>query len=325
MINGDIAVVMHCREAARLLHTRALLRLGAGDLEGACDDAGICLRLARRISHSATIIGSLVSMAVDSVGARIIESVVVSHRLTPELAKRFRAEFDTLPPLEDAADTVDRGERLVSLDAAQDVAKGTAGGRVSGTPPVMTQGLDRNAMLRAFNSFYDPHVKAMRLDDYAARTEAIADLERNLKASRPALANLVLAYLAGNRSGITTIVTERLLALLAPSIQMFQAAEDRTVMKTTLTRLGLALAEYRAVEGEFPATLDALQPGYVDELPVDFYSGKPLLYRRVEGGFILYAVGPNGKDDGGVGAGECGTDECDDIRFGILPSVESAP
>jgi len=35
-------------------------------------------------------------------------------------------------------------------------------------------------------------------------------------------------------------------------------------------------------------------------LPIDPFSDKPLVYRRTEDGFILYSVGPNFEDDGGV-------------------------
>jgi hypothetical protein len=33
----------------------------------------------------------------------------------------------------------------------------------------------------------------------------------------------------------------------------------------------------------------------------DIFSGNPLIYRPSETGYLLYSVGPNGKDDGGRG------------------------
>ena len=34
-------------------------------------------------------------------------------------------------------------------------------------------------------------------------------------------------------------------------------------------------------------------------MPLDFFSGKPLIYRASKKGYLLYSVGVNGKDDGG--------------------------
>jgi hypothetical protein len=38
--------------------------------------------------------------------------------------------------------------------------------------------------------------------------------------------------------------------------------------------------------------------------PTDLFSGKALIYRPAENGFVLYSVGANGKDDGGRTYGE---------------------
>ena len=40
--------------------------------------------------------------------------------------------------------------------------------------------------------------------------------------------------------------------------------------------------------------------GYMKELPIDTYSDKPLVYKKTEDDFILYSVGHNFIDDGGV-------------------------
>lgn len=62
----------------------------------------------------------------------------------------------------------------------------------------------------------------------------------------------------------------------------------------------LALTRYKAAEGDFPETLDALiSSGYLKGLPQDPYSDGPLIYRKAEDGFMLYSVGANFKDDGG--------------------------
>ena len=68
-----------------------------------------------------------------------------------------------------------------------------------------------------------------------------------------------------------------------------------------LTRTAIALERYRLAHGEFPETLDALAPQFIAKLPHDVIGGGPLKYRRTsDGQFVLYSVGWNETDDGGV-------------------------
>jgi hypothetical protein len=70
-------------------------------------------------------------------------------------------------------------------------------------------------------------------------------------------------------------------------------------------RIACALERYRLAHKAYPATLDALVPQYIDELPHDVMNGQPYHYRlRADGTFLLYSVGWNQRDDGGVEAKE---------------------
>jgi hypothetical protein len=61
-----------------------------------------------------------------------------------------------------------------------------------------------------------------------------------------------------------------------------------------------ALERYRLANGEYPGTLDALSPQFIEKLPHDIIGGEPLIYRRTaDGTFLLYSIGWNEKDDGG--------------------------
>jgi hypothetical protein len=65
--------------------------------------------------------------------------------------------------------------------------------------------------------------------------------------------------------------------------------------------IACALERYRAAEGKYPETLDVLAPKYLDKIPKDIIGGKPLIYHRTDDGkFMLYSIGWNQKDDGGV-------------------------
>ena len=68
-----------------------------------------------------------------------------------------------------------------------------------------------------------------------------------------------------------------------------------------LARVAVALERYRLAHGEFPESLDALAPQFMEKIPHDIIGGQPLHYRRTDDGqFVLYSVGWNETDDGGV-------------------------
>jgi hypothetical protein len=66
-------------------------------------------------------------------------------------------------------------------------------------------------------------------------------------------------------------------------------------------QIACALERYHLAHGEYPETLDALAPQFIEKLPHDIIGGQPLHYRRIgDGKFMLYSVGWNETDDGGT-------------------------
>jgi hypothetical protein len=99
-----------------------------------------------------------------------------------------------------------------------------------------------------------------------------------------------------------------MLRLLGPA----HATIGRLSWRTKTNRAGLltTLAVLRCEKetGKYPDTLQELVPaGYLKQLPMDPYSGKPLIYKRTEDNFVIYSVGLNFRDDGGkLGRGRDG-------------------
>jgi len=70
-----------------------------------------------------------------------------------------------------------------------------------------------------------------------------------------------------------------------------------------LVTIACALERYRLAEGTYPDQLASLAPRFIATLPHDIINGQPLKYRRdANGKFVLYSVGWNEKDDGGITA-----------------------
>ena len=80
-------------------------------------------------------------------------------------------------------------------------------------------------------------------------------------------------------------------ALVVP----LQGDPFRMIADLNVTRAGLAVLQYRQAHGTFPQALEALDlKGLVDP-----YTQGPLHYRTEAGGFVVYSVGEDLKDNGG--------------------------
>lgn len=67
--------------------------------------------------------------------------------------------------------------------------------------------------------------------------------------------------------------------------------------------LACALERYRLAHQDYPETLAALTPQFIDRIPLDIVNGQPMKYRRnSDGQYVLYSIGWNETDDGGVTA-----------------------
>jgi|GEM_PF-1795824 len=78
--------------------------------------------------------------------------------------------------------------------------------------------------------------------------------------------------------------------------------------RTALTRavpVFLAIERFRLDNSRLPTTLDELIPTYIASIPIDPFSGKPLLYRpntdpNVPDSYAIYSTGPDQVDHGAV-------------------------
>ena len=105
----------------------------------------------------------------------------------------------------------------------------------------------------------------------------------------------------------TTLATLRTpspyVTLAAMFVPSFNRAAQTTMRNQTLVNEALvvcALERWNLAHGQYPETLDALVPQFAEKIPHDLIGGRPLIYRRVDQKFLLYSVGWNRRDDGGV-------------------------
>jgi hypothetical protein len=99
---------------------------------------------------------------------------------------------------------------------------------------------------------------------------------------------------------ISQAIELQILSICGPSLSKANILEDRAVVVSDLAEVAMALAAYKAAEGEYPEKLSALVPAYFETVPQDRYANQPLKYKRTDDGYLLYSIGDNLEDDGGV-------------------------
>jgi hypothetical protein len=88
---------------------------------------------------------------------------------------------------------------------------------------------------------------------------------------------------------------------MAPHFGRACQVTARNQTRVNQALIACALERYHLARGEYPETLDALIPRYIDKIPHDVIGGRPPHYHRAaDGTFLLYSVGWNGRDNGGA-------------------------
>jgi hypothetical protein len=87
---------------------------------------------------------------------------------------------------------------------------------------------------------------------------------------------------------------------VTPALGGYAAKEASNLANLRLGMTALALERFRSAhDGRYPGALGDLVPALLAAVPSDPFDGQPLRYRRQAGGYLLYSIGPDLKDDGG--------------------------
>ena len=89
--------------------------------------------------------------------------------------------------------------------------------------------------------------------------------------------------------------------IATPALEQVEKKFVQVATVTDHARLACSLERFRLARGAYPETLAALAPEFIPAVPAEIVNGEPYRYRRAEdGSFVLYSVGTDLRDDGGV-------------------------
>ncbi|MEM6551937.1 MAG: hypothetical protein AAF750_07395 [Planctomycetota bacterium] len=291
------------RFLARSLRARSFQQLAAGNLDGAIKDLQSIQRLGRLIGAEPIVINRLVDVSIQALAFDVAEALLAWPGLTREHALAISDSIPEPLPFDYARGVIMEGSRLVALEHLIDLH---AGVHPKWGPTdkalrlaIRSARFDINQALRRTTALYR--------DIVAIEPTSLVEADRlteNINQQHGGLAGLYPHTFRQFGQG------RDLSEWAADQVATWYAAGDANQFRTRLLangstariRLAAALRLYRFDRGSYPQRLDALVPDYLAALPVDEYDGRPLTYKPGENGktYLLYSVGPNGKDDGGV-------------------------
>jgi len=281
------------RDIAQLLCFRSWMRAEEGEFEKVFDDIVICFKLGYHLKQTKTIVEQLVGVAIDGMAIDSLGRIVYENEIDEKLLAKVQKQIGNIY-LQDDFEFSYESEKLMMYDEIQRCfsADGIFGGKLCQAGVAR---LDRGSTWRNLrlllthpdkqqtkenaDRIYECYVKAGEKTPYQLYRDSYnmeADLEEMIK---------------GNV----------LLGILTPAIWRVSELcyRNKIGYQAIITILGLL--RYKDANGEYPESLDELvEVGFIKEVPLDPYSDGEIVYGREGEDFILYTVGGDFIDDGGV-------------------------
>jgi len=276
----DMNHLRHARKAANLLCWEAIRRAQVEDVDGCLAALGEALNAGRSIGDEPAIVSQLVRIACQGVVFDGIERALAQGKPSPASLTRMQQVLE-LEAAEPIFLILVRGERAS--------VHGVCLGMDSGSIPLL--GETSGGTLEEYQA-----TVYVRLTLKSAHASILRTMTEMLVIARqPAHEwNSSVAQLKKLPQELPVLSRIHLMAMKTPT-----EACTRSQAMLRCAIAALALERYRLAVGHWPESLDVLTPAYLREVPLDPYNGKPLLLRRLAEGVVVYAVGPDGEDNGG--------------------------
>jgi len=279
------------RKLSVLAAARALVDAKAGRTRQALDSVGLGIRIGESLRKEPTLAPYFARIAHVKRSVRSLENVLSHCPITRNEALQLDSALSEVDLVSAGVDAL-RGERACGIDSFERLVGRVVEGRGRGPDgfkhpptkrgtPAFGSGVlrtlferDEARYIRMMTSFIDRAGLPYRV---IARTEKPAHPRDRDVPRLPSISGMLL-----------------------PHMGWFARSRDEGIAAISAGRLMLALAAYRGRSGSYPERLADLRGKLTRKLPEDPFAGTDFIYKREGSGFLLYSIGPNLKDDGGV-------------------------
>lgn len=301
------------RELARTLLIRANLHVANNEPEKAWQDLMACHRLARLTSRGPTLIDFLVGVAINSMASHAELRLLSDANLSEQQVDQFLSDLEKLPPMPQVSVNVNVTERMMFLDSVTLMSKGQLNvaellgdGPTEDNPfdqPILRSLIDWDVVRKKGNEAYDDVVAALEEKDVEKRRAALVEIDQKWvdTKTRFTTSSLLKDYLRTGSAGSVASdrMADAMIALFIPAVNAIDAAQLRCLQTNQNLLLAFHLQKFKAKNGSYPESLEALEKSLGITVLPDLCNGQPLNYTRTNDGYVLYSVGTNGVDERG--------------------------
>jgi hypothetical protein len=288
-----LPMVQPAREIAQVAAYDVDLRLQARDFDGATESCRAMLSAGRCSGPGLLVYQSLVRLTIQNLCIDNVERVLAQG----EPSEQALAKLQELLLEESHVSFLERGlrgERAMCYRVIHETFKGNA----------------NRAIVACFRILWDEQIDPLTKIAALSMAPSNGTLEANLamclenptvmlEVTRRSVAEQDAVF---NRiGGLGKDYRQPPLArLLATPMANLRKAFQRRQARLSAAITALAAERFRKKHGRWPEKLDELIPGELSKAEVDPFSGASLLVRRLENGLVIYSVGANRVDDGGI-------------------------
>jgi hypothetical protein len=280
------------RTVMTLLLFDARLRAQDGDIEGALTSVLAILGAARSIGDEPYTISQLVRMAGSGVATNTLERILAQGQASPNSLANLQGAFE-----EEASQPLFlfgvRGERAGHHQMMEAIESGKL--KVSSLTGIVTGSLKGKLETwwedvsgeREFRRSHAPWIRVM--------TEIVEIAKLPAEQQRSKVKSYVRSIDQKAGQGELPVYV----GLMVPMAQRFGESFWRNQALLRCAIVALATERYRLAHGHWPDSVSSLVPEFLANVPLDPYDAKPLRYRRLEDGVVIYSIGPDEEDNGG--------------------------
>jgi hypothetical protein len=279
---AELGHLQRLRGGARLLALEAHVRAHRGDPHGAAESIHAMFMLARSLEREPFLVSMLVRIACEAIAQEQLEELLWSVEFPDEDLHQLQADLRSLDCHEHLREAM-VGERAAAMAAIDD-------------PASLDVGVEKGVMGAAWRftqregtAFYLEHMSAMIAAAEKPWPQALQEAD---------LAEARLEQLA--RGSILVRMRHMIPQLLAPALSAAFEAAARHAALSQAADASIAIEQYRRKHGKLPEQLDQLVPEFLPEVPTDPYNGQPLKYLVRDDEYLVYSVGSNRMDEGGL-------------------------
>jgi hypothetical protein len=312
--NGYQTLVPHLPKTkglAQLLRLQTIFHSEDGKPDLAVQSLQDLLGLSHSLASEPLILSQLVRNACLAIGCSGLEWLLTQHSLADELLKALLDGLHTAES-ETSLSSAFAGERCIGIDTFELPARGLLQIFQSTATPVQSN-------LFGF-AFGLRNMTGLRDRDFLLYLEIMQESLNASKAPFPeklSLSNQIGSRVQQELRDHKFLVLSR---MLLPTSRDLLVKEAEVCARLRAAQTALAIEQYRTKIGRLPETLEELKEATV---PTDPFDGKPIRYKKLDRGYLVYSVGKDGRDEGGQEkrepnkSGRLKRNQSDDIIFRV--------